>query len=199
MPSADASAGADATALPSSDDKKTAQKSGKEMDNIMRKVNDLELCQNKLFAQKQAALELLVGFQGQFEEKDKELQDCLSNYNRVCKNLKEKSDKRNHLRDQVKQCNSSLTGINKILVNDSRRAAVSVKDLLGNYHSAERAAERGYSSKADPNAYNRNDATQLRRTMMGGFGSQSSPNLGASGAYGQSGQGDVATPSPMPS
>eukprot|EP00933_Yihiella_yeosuensis_P061942 TRINITY_DN64824_c0_g1_i1.p1 TRINITY_DN64824_c0_g1~~TRINITY_DN64824_c0_g1_i1.p1 ORF type:complete len:224 (+),score=56.72 TRINITY_DN64824_c0_g1_i1:99-674(+) len=178
---------------------KAAQKSKAEMDNIMRKVNDLQHCQNKLSSNKQAALETLVHLQEKFEEKDKELQDCMANYNKVCKSLKEKTDKRNALREEMNRCNSQMNSLVKSTIANARRGQFHVKELSGNYHSAERAAERGYSCAAHSGTGSMlgsdNDRTQMRHG--GGFAATATGS--AFGGATAGGLAGTAQASPQPS
>jgi len=133
------------------------------MENIMRKVNDLEAGQVKRTDAKQKALENLVYLQELFEEKSKELEDCENNYDKVMKALNEKRAKRDHLNEQVEECNRMMNGLVKATMTNSRKASFFGKTLNGNYHTAERNAARGYSSSKEsaPHRITEKDRTRL--------------------------------------
>lgn len=169
--------------------KATARSKG-EMDNIMRKVKDLELVQNKLAKQKQEALETLVDLQERFEQKEQELLSCLHTFEKVNESLKAKKAKRDALRDQVNKCNADMSNIVKATIKNSLRANYHVKELDGNYHAAERAAERGFSAARTTNKSQGADLTQpMRRT----FGATNSGTL--NGAHSMTAGDKTALPS----
>mmetsp|Transcript_71627 Transcript_71627/g.126464 ORF Transcript_71627/g.126464 Transcript_71627/m.126464 type:complete len:196 (-) Transcript_71627:108-695(-) len=155
-------AGPDATQKPK-DEGGSAKKSTKEMENIMRKVNDLEAGQVKRTDAKQKALENLVTLQEMFEEKSKELEDCQNNYAKVMGRLKEKQDKRNHLNDQVAECNQMMNGLVQATMKHSRKTSYFGKTLNGAYHIGERNAARGYSCSKEsaPHRITEKDRTRL--------------------------------------
>ncbi|CAE8604642.1 unnamed protein product [Polarella glacialis] len=132
-------------AISNDDALKAVNKSSKEMDNIVRKVAHLEHCQTSLAKRKQEALGLLVSLEERFEQKEKELEDCRSGYEKISASLQEKTKKRDDLRESVKSCNEQMKSVAQNTIRTCRSAAYNVKELSGNYHSAERAAERGYS------------------------------------------------------
>eukprot|EP00931_Biecheleriopsis_adriatica_P087388 TRINITY_DN61871_c0_g1_i1.p1 TRINITY_DN61871_c0_g1~~TRINITY_DN61871_c0_g1_i1.p1 ORF type:complete len:198 (+),score=51.61 TRINITY_DN61871_c0_g1_i1:65-658(+) len=152
-----------------------------EMENIMRKVNDLEDVQNSLASKKQKALENLVSLQEAFEEKDKEINDCRKTYEKVMKALNEKRDKRDHLKEQVDECNKMMSGLITSTIKNSRKASSLAKDRNARYHLGERNAARGYSSAKEA-APHKQPATRTGLFGSGTFGNTAGSILGGTGA-----------------
>merc|ERR1719281_1394195 len=115
------------------------------MEDAMRKVKNLQLTQEKLTRQKEAAIQRLVSLQQQFDEKDREYQDCDQRYRQAKQNLGSRRRQRDDLRKQVDMCTKGLSGMVKDVMNQSSMTAYKKEELGMNYHIAERDAARGYS------------------------------------------------------
>ncbi|CAE7948093.1 acbC [Symbiodinium sp. KB8] len=77
--------------------------------------------QEKRSEQRERALENLVRAQELFEAKDKEFTECQARYNQVAKVLSEKRAKRDHLKEQVDECNRMMAGLVKTTLDHSRK------------------------------------------------------------------------------
>eukprot|EP00930_Biecheleria_cincta_P069653 TRINITY_DN57367_c0_g1_i1.p1 TRINITY_DN57367_c0_g1~~TRINITY_DN57367_c0_g1_i1.p1 ORF type:complete len:216 (-),score=40.49 TRINITY_DN57367_c0_g1_i1:9-629(-) len=182
-----------------------ASKSSKHFDNIIRKVNVLQDCQDKQTLEKEKALEHLIKSQEAFEAKTKELNDCESTYKRVMKALNDKRAKRDHLIEQVGDCNFMMNSMVQTTLTNSRKALANVKVRNGKYHTAERDAARGYTANKDAAPHRQVPLSFTNRTkMMGGGIGKSSFGATATGVLGTSASapaltGDLGSPSPLAS
>eukprot|EP00439_Symbiodinium_sp_Y106_P073093 s1199_g13.t1 len=142
--------------------------------------------QEKRSEQRERALENLVRAQELFEAKDKEFTECQARYNQVAKLLSEKRAKRDHLKDQVDECNRMMAGLVKTTLDHSRKNHAFGKELSASLNSGERAAMRGFSchkdsgpSKTASALMATQDRTRLmHKTSRGGFGATAGSLLG---------------------
>ncbi|CAE6967800.1 acbC, partial [Symbiodinium sp. CCMP2456] len=116
-----------------------------EVEHIIKKANELSAGQEKRSEQRERALENLIRAQELFEAKDKEFTECQARYNQVAKVLSEKRAKRDHLKDQVDECNRMMAGLVKTTLDHSRKNHAFGKELSASLNSGERAAMRGFS------------------------------------------------------
>eukprot|EP00438_Fugacium_kawagutii_P013335 Skav213534 [mRNA] locus=scaffold1184:107662:114758:- [translate_table: standard] len=192
--------GSATVAKPEEKPKESGQKTAHEVEHIVKQANELSAGHEKRTEQKEKALEHLANLQELFEEKDKQLQNCQARYTQVMKALNEKRAKRDHLKEQVDECNRMMAGLVKTTLDHSRKAHFHNKELNSSYQAGERAAMRGFSSSKDTAPHRMaatQDKTRLLNKTRGGFGATAGSVLGrTTSAPNLTGSHDISVPSP---
>jgi len=127
------------------DAKAMAKRSGKDMDLVMKKVTTLSDSYDGMVKRKEEAVSHYMLAQQRFDEKEKELNDFRLQHEAALRRLEEKKQARKELQEAFNTASKEMGAVLSSTMQHSRKTAYWVKELSGNYHSAELTAQRGYS------------------------------------------------------
>ncbi|CAJ1427544.1 unnamed protein product [Effrenium voratum] len=124
-----------------------AQPAAKAETSFVRQVGEVTAERERRAKTREDAMQALYQAQLALDEKEKQMQACKTKYENLIKDLKEKQSRRDELRDQNEEAKRQMKSFVASVKETCRKTTFLAEDVKAKVHSAERAAQRGWSCR----------------------------------------------------